>query len=302
MASRVPLNRSSAGTSERAVPQTAPGTIEASLNYLARGDVAPQVRIYPPSSGLPTVYTQLAKHLVTIRDARPEAQSLRLDEHGFELRGGRTDFTNFFDEAAVRATYYPDVQQRVEWLLGAHAVVAFDHNVRSVTRAARGEKGVRAPADQVHNDYTERSGPRRKLDVLAAVGRSDLADRHFAFVNLWRPIVGPVYDQPLAVCDSRSVAPSDLVNTEILHFMEDDLAEPRHRGDVHSVLYSPSHRWYYVQAMQPEEFLLLKCFDSRLDGRARFTPHSAFENPACPREFVARESIEVRTLVVFDEA
>jgi hypothetical protein len=54
-------------------------------------------------------------------------------------------------------------------------------------------------------------------------------------------------------------------------------------------------------AMQPDEFLLLKCFDSRVDGRARFTPHTAFENSACPRDFVARESIEVRTLVVFDE-
>lgn len=281
------------------MPQTAPGTVEASLNYLAQSDIGPQVRIYPPSSGIPTVYTQLAKHVVAIHDARPEAHGLRLDEHGFELHSGRTEFTSFFDDAAVRATYYPEVQRRLEGLLGARAVVAFDHNVRSVTRAARGERGVRAPADQVHNDYTERSGPKRKLEVLAAAGRSDLADRHVAFVNLWRPIVGPVYDQPLAVCDARSVAPGDLVNTEILHFMEDDLVEPRHRGDVHSVRYNPSHRWHYVQAMQPEEFLLLKCFDSRLDGRARFTPHSAFENPACPRDFVPRESIEVRTLVVF---
>ena len=281
--------------------QAAPATISASLSYLAPGDPAPQVRIYPPASGLPTVYTRLAKHVVPIRDARVEAPRLRLDEHGFELHGGRTEFTSFFDEAAVRAMYYPEVEQRLERLLGAHAVIAFDHNVRSVTRAARGEAGVRAPADQVHNDYTERSGPKRKLEILAAAGRSDLADRHVAFVNLWRPIVGPVYDQPLAVCDARSVAPSDLVNTEILHFMEDDLVVPRHRGDVHSVLYKPEHRWYYVQAMQPEEFLLLKCFDSRLDGRARFTPHTAFENPACPRDFIARESIEVRTLVVFNE-
>lgn len=283
------------------MPQAAPGTIEASLNYLARGESAPQVRIYPPSSGLPTVYTRLAKHVVAIHDVRPETRSLRLDEHGFELHSGHTEFMSFFDEAAVRATYYPDVQRRLERLLGAHAVIAFDHNVRSVTRAARGEPGVRAPADQVHNDYTERSGPSRKLEILAAAGRSDLAERHVAFVNLWRPIVGPVYDYPLAVCDARSVAPKDLVNTEILHFMEDDLVEPRHRGDVHSVLYNAAHRWYYVLAMQTDEFLLLKCFDSRIDGRARFTPHTAFENPACPRDFVPRESIEVRTLVVFDE-
>jgi hypothetical protein len=281
------------------VPQSAPVTIEASLNYLAPGDVAPQVRIYPPSSGLPTVYTELAKHVVPVRDARPEALSLRLDEHGFELHSGRTEFTDFLDATAVRTTYYPDVERRIERLLGADVVIAFDHNVRSVTRSARGEPGVRAPADQVHNDYTERSGPRRKLEVLAAAGRSELAGRHVAFVNLWRPIVGPVHDQPLALCDARSVAPSDLVNTEILHFMEDDLVEPRHRGDVHSVCFNPAHRWHYVQAMQPDEFLLLKCFDSRIDGRARFTPHSAFENPACPRDFVPRESIEVRTLVVF---
>jgi hypothetical protein len=276
-------------------------TVEAWLNYLAPGDAAPQVRIYPPSSGLPTVQTALAKHMVSIRDARPEARALRLDEHGFELHAGRTEFGDFFDDAAVRSRYYPEVQRRLEQLLGARAVVVFDHNVRSVTRAARGERGVRAPADQVHNDYTERSGPKRKLEILAAAGRADLADRHVAFVNLWRPIVGPVYDQPLAVCDARSADAADLVNTEILHFVEDDLVEPRHRGDVHSVLYNPAHRWYFVRAMQPQEFLLLKCFDSRVDGRARFTPHTAFDNPARPRDFLPRESIEARTLVVFDE-
>lgn len=42
-------------------------------------------------------------------------------------------------------------------------------------------------------------------------------------------------------------------------------------------------------------------YDSRADGRARFMPHTGFVNPACPSEFVPRESIEARTLVVFDE-
>jgi hypothetical protein len=243
----------------------------------------------------------LAQHVVSIRDARPEAGRLRLDEHGFELHRRPTAFTDFFDETAVRARYYPEVQALLAEITHALAVIVFDHNTRSVVRAARGERGVRAPADQVHNDYTERSGPKRKLEILAAAGRSDLADRHAAFVNLWRPIVGPVLDAPLAVCDARSVAPEDLVGTEILHFGEDDLAVPRHRGDVHSVRYNPEHRWFYVSAMQPDEFLLLKCYDSRVDGRARFVPHTAFQHPERPRDFVPRESIEARTLVVFDE-
>jgi hypothetical protein len=173
--------------------------------------------------------------------------------------------------------------------------------VRSATRAARGEVGVRVPVDQVHNDYTEQSGPKRKREILDEAGRSDLSNRRVAFVNLWRPIVGPVWDNPLTVCDARSVSPADLVATDIHHFGEDDLTVPRHSGQIYSVRYNPAHRWFYVSEMRPDEILLLKCYDSRADGRARFMPHTGFLNPACPSEFVPRESVEARTLVVFDE-
>ena len=236
-----------------------------------------------------------------IRDARPFANRLRLDEHGFELHRVPTAFADFYDEAAVRERYYPEVESCLRGILGALAVVVFDHNVRSAARAARGEVGVRLPVDQAHNDYTEASGPKRKLEILEAAGRSDLADRRVAFVNLWRPIVGPVLDNPLAVCDARTVAPEDLAATDIHHFGEDDLEVPRHSGQIYSVRYNPAQRWFYVSAMRPEEFLLLKGYDSRADGRARFMPHTGFANPDRPGEFVPRESIEARTLVVFDE-
>jgi hypothetical protein len=275
--------------------------VDAQLSYLAPGDDAPQVRVYPPASGLATVRPASALHVVSIRDARPIADRLQLDEHGFELHARRTVFADFYDEAAVRERYYPEVERSMREITGALAVVVFDHNVRSAARASRGEHGVRVPVDQVHNDYTEQSGPRRKREILDAAGRADLADRHVAFVNLWRPIVGPVLDNPLAVCGARSVSPADLVVTDIHHFGEEDLEAPRHSGQIYSVRYNPGHRWFYVSEMRPDEFLLLKCYDSRADGRARFMPHTGFQNPACPSEFVPRESIEARTLVIFDE-
>ena len=281
-------------------PETLPA-VEAPLTYLAPGDGPVEVRVYPPSSGLATVRPASARHVIPIRDARPIADRLRLDEHGFELHSRGTAFADFYDEAAVRARYYPEVRGIVQTLLRALAVIVFDHNVRSAARAARGEAGVRLPVDQAHNDYTEQSGPKRKLEILEAAGRSELADRRVAFVNLWRPIVGPVFDNPLAVCDARSVAPADLVATDIRHFGEDDLKVPRHSGQIYSVRHNPAHRWFYVSAMRPDEFLLLKGYDSRADGRARFMPHTGFVNPACPSGFVPRESIEARTLVVFDE-
>ena len=43
--------------------------------------------------------------------------------------------------------------------------------------------------------------------------------------------------------------------------------------------------------------LLLKCFDSNTDGRARFAPHTAFVDPTTPPDAPPRESIELRTLV-----
>lgn len=276
-------------------------TVNARVTYLAAGDGPVQVRVYPPGSGIATVRPPAVQREVTIRDARAIAQDLRLDQQGFELRSCRSQFTEFYDDAAVRARYYPEVEAAMRAMTGAHAVIVFDHNVRSAARAARGEPGVRLPVDQVHNDYTEHSGPKRRLEILAAAGRSDLADRHFAFVNLWRPIVGPVWDNPLAVCEAGSVAPEDLVETDIRHFGEDDLTTPRHSGQIYSVRYNPAHRWYYLSQMQPDEVLLLKCYDSHADGRARFMPHTGFQNPACPSVFVPRESIEARTLVVFDE-
>jgi len=46
-----------------------------------------------------------------------------------------------------------------------------------------------------------------------------------------------------------------------------------------------------------DEAILIKCYDSAEDGRARFTAHSAFEDPTAPADVLPRESIELRTLV-----
>ena len=287
--------------STRAAESDELSAVHARLSYIAPGIDRAEVRVYPPNSGLATVRPESVQHVVAIHDARPGADRLSLDEHGFALHSHRTAFTDFYDDDAVRERYYPDVRDAMQAITGALAVIVFDHNVRSAVRAARGEPGVRVPVDQAHNDYTEESGPKRKREILDAAGRSDLADRRVLFVNLWRPIVGPVFDNPLALCDARSVSPDDLVATDIHHFGEGDLAMPRHSGQIYSLRHNPAHRWFYASGMRPDEVLLLKCYDSRADVRARFMPHTGFRNPACPTDFVPRESIEARTLVVIDE-
>ncbi|KAK4498609.1 hypothetical protein PRZ48_011268 [Zasmidium cellare] len=63
--------------------------------------------------------------------------------------------------------------------------------------------------------------------------------------------------------------------------------------------YNSEQRWYYMSRMKPEECLLIKIFDSEKNGMARCGPHSAFESDL--DEGPARESIEVRTMVFWDD-
>ena len=79
-----------------------------------------------------------------------------------------------------------------------------------------------------------------------------------------------------------------------------DLVYRDRTGEVYAAAYNPDHHWCYYPRMQKHEVVLLKCYDSAHDGRARFTVHSAFEDPGTPPEAPARESIEVRTLAFFD--
>jgi len=65
------------------------------------------------------------------------------------------------------------------------------------------------------------------------------------------------------------------------------------------VSFSPEHRWYYFPDMARDEAMVFKVYDSADDGRARFTAHTAFDDPTAPRDAPPRESIESRTFAFF---
>jgi len=148
--------------------------------------------------------------------------------------------------------------------------------------------GLRQPATRVHVDHTANSGPQRVRDLIPEDAEELLRGR-VQVINVWRPIRGPLLDAPLAVCDARSVDLEDLVASDLIY--------PNRVGETYSVTYRPSHRWFYFPEMRVDEALLLKCYDSETDGRARFAPHTAFRDPTTPADAPPRESIELRTLV-----
>jgi hypothetical protein len=264
--------------------------VEATLNYLADMPERPVYYLYEPPPGTPWRNTKGDRRRLEIHDARALVPQPSLDEQGFALARLESAVEDLYDGEAIRGVYYREVEQLVQAVTGAARVVAFDHNVRSAAAAARGEGGVQNPVRYAHNDYTERSGPQRVRDLFAAGEAETLLRGRVAVINVWKPIRGPVQDTPLAVCDARSMRPQDFVPT--------DLRYRERTGEVYSLRFNPAHRWFYFSKMQADEALLLKCFDSAASG-ARFTAHSAFDDPTCPPGAPARESIEVRTLAFF---
>jgi hypothetical protein len=102
-----------------------------------------------------------------------------------------------------------------------------------------------------------------------------------------------VLKDPLAVADAKSVAESDLVGAALIY--------PDRKGETYAVKPNPSHRWYFKYAQRPDEVTLIKCYDSVAAPEvARRVPHSAFVDSA-EEDKESRESIEVRTLVFYDD-
>lgn len=292
-----PLPRVSSGPSGAvggAGPQ-APDGVEASLAYLVDTGEKPAIYVTPVGEGEPRRDAEYAPYRVRIRDARPLARDLSLDRQGFALVRHDTAVANFYDDEAVETVYYPEMERLVKQATGAAKVLVFDHTIRVDGGTKPDENGLpqatRAPVRSVHNDYTDRSGPQRVRDLLDGAEAEARLGRRFAVVNVWRPIVGPVEATPLAVADARSVAPEDFVASDLVY--EDRV------GEFHNVAHSPDHRWYYFPKMARDEAMLIKCFDSATDGRARFTAHTAFDDPTTPADAAPRESIEIRTLAFF---
>jgi hypothetical protein len=215
---------------------------------------------------------------------------LSLEERGVGLARHLSAVRDFFSDEEVKAIYYPEAEQLLRDLTRADRVHVFDTTVRRRVPGAEDRVAVqpRQPVPRVHVDHTEKSGPQRVRDLLPGEADSLLRGR-VQIINLWRPIRGPLLDMPLAVCDAASVRPEQLIPSDLVY--KDRV------GETYSVTYDPGHRWYYVPEMTADEVLLLKCYDSNTESRARFAPHTAFADPTTPPGARPRESIELRALV-----
>ena len=267
-------------------------TVKASLNYSHDIGRPIDYYFYEPDPGIQKDKSGTDLQEVDVHNAWPRANDFSLDKEGFELKQFISSFDKFEDEASLKEQFYPEIIAFVKRQTGAKEVVIFDHTVRQrLPNDLKQQTEVSRPAVLlVHSDYTPKSAPQRVRDIMGDRAE-DLLSRRVAFYNVWKPLYETVEELPLAMCDAISSTDDD--------FLLMNLKYKDRTGEIYVVRYSPEHRWFYFPKMTPKDALLLKTYDSEADGRARFTPHTAFEDPNTPPNALKRQSIEIRTMAFF---
>ena len=265
--------------------------IEAGINFLVDTGIKPVNVPSTPGGGKSEHIGEYETKMVSITNGRPLTAELSLDREGFALVKLETGVKDFYDERQIEDIYNTELEVFLIQELAAKKVVVFDHTLRAGDEGIRRVKKVREPVQRAHNDYTVKSGPVRVQDWYGQEKAAEFLKHRFAIVNVWRSIEGVVEQNPLAICDARSVALENLIATE--------RRAAERIGETYRLTHNPDQKWYYFPMMQRNEAMLIKSYDSETDGRARFAPHTAIVDPLTNDDAAPRQSIESRLFVFF---
>jgi hypothetical protein len=284
---------------------TRPAQVLADINYVRNAPApgGPELEFHTDDPSRDTMQVSPGRR-VTITDARSANEAFSIERTGFQLCRMESKverFENLQLNPELLDRYCREVEQFLMDLTGGARVVV---RRNSVTTRYGAPKDVNlpnvSPALFAHADNTDASALENPLksvlDELEANGVDfDLNEfSRYAYYNVWRCFSPAPQDIPLAVCDARTVDPTDELAVKSI------TNTSRFGVITHGVTvykYNPNHRWYYFRDMAPDEVLVFKQHDSKLPLRR--TPHTAFIDPSCPPGGPTRNSVEARGAVFF---
>ena len=287
-------------------------TVDAAITYVAHGSFVNRRFVAP---GVEHNTGRYETHPVRIRDARSIKDHFNLDVQGFVLARHPSRVQNFFDKDEVDRVYQDEVVDIVKSLTGATRVATQGWMIRTSGNLSKHQRpavgythkgGVQPPAGEAHVDFTPERADRLARDLYQKTFPDGKGYSRFIASSLWRCFSPPPQDCPLALCDARSVDPSEGVPNTLFIVdrlpAEDVMVGPMPDEDKALAAaifrYNPNHRWWYFSNMTRDEVVMLKFHDSDRSKALR-TPHTAFRDASFP-DARPRESIEVRSVAYFE--
>lgn len=257
-------------------------SVYASLNFAVRGQKTPRLFRVPNP---PADEIELEAKNINIQEI--SGMQTDLDEEGFQLHYHQSTTLNYNSissqyDGAIRR-YYREHELLLAQLLSVPNTLAFNHVYRD-----NGDPKQSGAIRRVHVDWTPKSAELVVRNRFEDSTAEKLLRERIRIFTIWRPLNGPTFDHPLALCHAQDVMPSDLIET--------DLVFENFVGQNYSVAYNPGARWYFCYGMMPHEFLIFKNYDSDAD-KAPYVPHSAFQMDVPEHAPQARKSLELRLIV-----
>ena len=114
-------NTTSAGSAQIQAKQSTAG-IRATLNFIRPQQTKPVFQSAALTGGAPKLFFEVEPHTVTITEMRDVASTLSMDREGFRLLSYRSTVADLYDDAAIKQTYYPEIQALLRRELGASRV------------------------------------------------------------------------------------------------------------------------------------------------------------------------------------
>ncbi|TDZ26018.1 Hydroxylase/desaturase asaB [Colletotrichum orbiculare MAFF 240422] len=254
-------------------------------------------------------------HEVIIQNARGKESEFSLDKTGFQFEHFPTSYKDFpwspIDEH-LNKVYNAECEEFMRKITGASDVRLISHIIRQRQwEKTDPDEDAKKPdmamtdggllsARFVHIDQSDLGAVRRLYDDMPpGEGAKHDGKHRWAIINLWRPWE-QVHREPLALCDARSVRDDELHDTmHCVPFQWPRKPTENHMWQVAPPASPGQHKWWFRSGMTRDDVILIKIFDSKRDGRARRTPHSAF--PTLDDIGPARRSIETRFFVFWED-
>ena len=247
---------------------------------------------------------------VAIGNARETSDTLEYESCGFTLLEHRSEVDDWRDAMHVADVHMAEIKELARQQTGCDHALVYPPIVRSPQTAR--EIADYAPIQFVHSDYTDDYRPMIEdpdrpygaflAPALETVGvkQDELADaERVLMLQFWRNIGAERPDYPLALCDADSVPRSQLYPILVPEY--GGLRLEFETFGVKAPAKPDEHHWYTFPALQDDEVIAFRTFDSRCaeQNRPFWTPHSAFRDPHAGPDAPRRESVEMRVLCLF---
>jgi hypothetical protein len=232
----------------------------------------------------------LAPYDMSITDAGASGLKTSLTREGFSRVSNIVDVRDIPTSPEAAEQYRSHLVPLMLELTGADEIIVQRGSVRRQAQlnATLGEPVPSSiPVNFVHSDFTAK-GALQAEARYPPPSRPNI--RRKAMFNMWKLLSAGPTNTPLALCDSSSVLPEDII-------LGDSNLPDGTKFETAFFRHNKNHRWHYYSDLTAEQLLVFKQSDT--DGNfPSLVPHTAFHDNSRPPA-ASRISIETRCLALW---